>query len=223
MKRICAALALLCLLAGCGSAGAGPVAMKDTTAQTTEQTTITVTKEQAMRLYEEFLAGKRDAKFQPPYNGEVCIDTLFTGDEWDRYAFFDMNDDGVPELHIRSSHGIYDIITCKGDELTVWGCPGHYAEPLNNGAILVTRHSADGSSYAYIEYDFYGNEQLRINFAKGLIPSLINGKYVYDENIGYWFEGEQVSMEEWDALTEPYFSIGSDKIEWIDVAPSAQQ
>jgi len=228
MKRLCAALALLCLLAGCGSAGASSVAMEATTtqtmAQTTEQTTIAVTMEQALLLYQEFLAGERSAKTRNEntrYGEEVCIDDIFLGDGGDRYAFFDVNGDGIPELHVHRMD--YTILTCEDGELLAWGDFHHMSKLLNNGDILLKRLPGAGYnvSYDYIELDLNGNEQSRIGFARSM-PHMINDELIFDENSHYWFEGKEVSMEEWDTLTEKYLSVGSVEIEWIDIAPSAQ-
>ena len=162
---------------------------------------------QALKLYEEFLVGQRNARLNNGY-------AVFAENEWIRYAFFDMNKDGIPELHVRGN-GTYSILTCRDGELVVWASPDYYAEPLNNGAILSMRDEGFSIQYHYIEYDFSGNEQVRIDFGK----ARPNDKGVYDENSAYYFEDKQVSKEEWDALTEKYFSIGSDKIEWINVEP----
>ena len=166
---------------------------------------------QAMKFYEEFLASNRNAKLM--YEGNL-VDADFSSLKWIRYAHFDMNGDGIPELHI-VANGIYRILSCRDGELVVWAAPGIDAKPLENGAVLGTRDEGYCIRYWYEEYDFSGNVQLRIDF--GIAGP--NDKGEYDENSAYYFEDEQVSKEQWDTLTEPYFSIGSDKIEWIDVEP----
>jgi len=175
-----------------------------------------ITMEQATSLYQDFLVCERGAIWDD--EDEIYSDFVFEGNERDRYAFFDMNGDGVPELHTNSDRGYY-IFTCSNDGMIVWACHNS-GGPLNNGATLSERDSSDtGTEYTYIEYDFFGNEQLRIEFGK-YHARFFNGEKIYDESSDYIFEGEQVSKEQWDALTEPYFSIGSDKIEWIDAEPS---
>jgi len=167
--------------------------------------------ERAMSLYQEFLASDH------PQESEGAI---FYKNEWLRYAFFDMNGDGIPELHLRTLF-YYDILTCRNGELCVWKSLNTVAEPLNNGAVLITRTDLDNfSGYTYIEYDFLGNETLRIDFGESSKHFFNDDGWIYASTSYYYFEGEEVSKEEWDTLTEPYFSIGSDKIEWIDVEPS---
>jgi len=159
----------------------------------------------ALLLYHEFLSGEHDAKSE---NGIVQIADIFRGDEWNKYAFFDMNGDSIPELHVRSS-GPYFIIMCWEGELIIWGGGWSYGcQPLNNGAILWERPGGanDTTSYSYQEFDFFGNEQLRVAFDSSITN---DGVSVYS------FEGETVTKDEWDTLTEKYFSIGSDKIEWF--------
>lgn len=174
----------------------------------------------ALEMYEEFLRGERDI------SSTYCIDygnrietktheiSIKNVDSYatESYALFDMNGDGIPELHLRTN-GPYTIITYRNNELVVWSSWWRYAMPLNNGTIL---NAVEGSgpphiSYAYIVNDFYGNEVLRISFDKGDID--YDGDY--DENDDYIFENVKVSKDYWDKLTEKYLSIGSDKIEWF--------
>ena len=120
--------------------------------------------ERAMSLYQEFLASDN------PQAGE---ESLFYKDEWKRYAFFDMNGDGIPELHIHSQY-VYNIVTCRDGELHIWKSLNTCAEPLNNGAVL-----------AYKEYDFFGNEKLKINFGK--FHAQIKVNYMFNTNFNWGF------------------------------------
>ena len=163
----------------------------------------------ALELYNEFLMGERTAK---PKKGdyEISINDIFFGNEWNewnKYAMFDMNGDGIPELHIRSV-SFYEIFTYKEEALISWSGFMSRSAPLNNGAVLTVRHGGANSTttYFYQEFDFNGNERMRVDFDSA------------ESNEGipvYFFENTEVSKKEWDALTEKYLSIGSDKIEWI--------
>ena len=203
MKKLlplCLTIIFLMAMWGCGKQPASP---QETSPATTSYED---TPESAMLLYQEFLASDN------PQAGE---ESLFYKDEWERYAFFDMNGDGLPELHIHSRF-VYNIVTCKNGELHIWKSLSTCAEPLNNRAVLETRTGMPlRTQYTYYEYDFHGNEQLEVVFLKAM-AHLDNNKWIYDENSDYWFGNKQVSKEEWDSLTEPYFSIGSDKIEWME-------
>jgi len=162
----------------------------------------------AMNLYGEFLAGERNPKGHEYPRGAI-----------DRYAYFDMNGDGIPELHVQFGiTGNYYILSCKDSELFFWGVYAYCSEPLNNGAVLTERPVGMNGivSYSYFEFDFCGNEQLRIDFAK----ASPNSEGFYDKNSDYFFENTKVSKDKWDALAKKYFEIGSDKIEWISIVLS---
>jgi|GEM_PF-7107614 len=211
-KIVCLCSILLCFLSACGKPVEPPLPEASTVTSTQEAVASTHedTPESAMLLYRDFLASDN------PQESEGAI---FDKDGWLRYAFFDMNGDGISELHIHTRFYYY-IMTCKNGELQIWKSLNTCAEPLNNGAVLETRIGTPMlTQYAYIEYDFDGKEQLRIGFIKAMAADTINGEWIYDETSEYWFGSEELSMKEWDARAKPYFSIGSDKIEWIECKP----
>ena len=216
-------LIVICLVTlwGCTEAPQSPQEFSTvlTTAPTATSTTkqastmpIIVTAEQAVKFYEEFMKGERGAIIR--VEGRPAVKADFATRDWIDYAYYDMNGDSIPELHVRQD-SVYRILTCRDGEVVVWGGASVFAEPLNNGAVLDFRDSLYNISYAYFEYDFFGNEKLRIDFRK----AMPNEKGGFDETSDYYFDGKQVSKEEWEVLTEPYFSIGSDKIEWIEYVP----
>jgi len=166
----------------------------------------------AVKLYDEFLRGERSVELG---DAKVRIGDIFRGDEWDRYALFDMNGDGIPELHVRSS-GPYEIISYRDGELVPWESFWSYSKPLNNGALLSERPGGANSTiaYAYSVFDSYGSEQLCVRFEK----ANPNDDGAYDENSDYFFEDVKVSMDEWNALTGKYLSVGSDEIEWMSLS-----
>jgi hypothetical protein len=90
------------------------------------------------------------------------------------YAVYDMNHDGIPELHVRPGPGHYTIYTYdKKPEYiyypngptvwTGWSYSSSFVLPLNNGATLGHRpgtYSGVASNfYTYSVYDFFGQEQ----------------------------------------------------------------
>ena len=196
---------------------------QETSTITTTITTTVVPIEQIMKLYEDFLSGEQRVNDQTGYT--IHADSIFMRDNGDpsydefakryTYAYFDMNGDDIPELHVRGVG--YVILTYASGELIVWCSFGPAVKPLNNGAVLNELYSAEQSriSYYYLTLDFYGNVQQRVDFRK--VNS--NRDDIYDETSEYWFGDKEVSKEEWEALTEPYLSIGSDKIEWIEYKP----
>jgi len=169
--------------------------------------------ENRLNLYKGFLAGEQSAEFD---GNIITINDIFEfNDEkiksQNQYALFDMNGDGLPELHLRSVR-LYYILTVRDNKLVIWCANSAYAKPLNNGAIIHMRPGGapPHESYIYIVLDFYGNELLRLYFEK--YDSDYNG--IYDENDLYLFEKAEVSKADWDKLTEKYFSIGYELIEW---------
>jgi len=171
------------------------------------------TNDRVILAYSEFLKGSINAK-----DGEniININDIFRYDEdkqieYNKYALFDMNSDGLPELHVRSVSN-YDIFTYQEGQVILWHQAPSYCYPLNNKAIFYTR---DGGApthidYAYIICDFYGNEVFSIEFTKG--DESNNGNY--DKNATFIFDGVEVSKATWDLLTKRYFSVKSDLIEW---------
>jgi len=161
--------------------------------------------------YDNFLNGNIDAEVREE---TININDIFINDndeqiKYNQYALFDMNGDGIPELHVRSVADYY-IFTYKDDKVVLWYVDVAYSYPLNNGAVLYMRPGGGPThiSYQYTLFNFYGEEIYQITFIK------------YDENYNeeeamFLFDDVELSKEDWDLLTERYFSIESDLIEWI--------
>ncbi len=138
-----------------------------------------------------------------------------------KYAFFDSNGDGIPELHINSARYYY-ILMYLNDELKIWKnlspYPHYYA--LKNGAFISHRFGAAPISdeYCYFIFNFLGDEITELSFSK----YDKNGDGIYDVNDEYLFDYISVSKEIWEDLTSRYLyidSLGSEQIrneiEWI--------
>lgn len=173
----------------------------------------------AFAAYNNFLAGNieaQDLKHEIS-DGVINIkDISLEPDLKTYYALFDMNRDGIPELHLRPiMGGSYAIFTYLDGEIVLWHEGTDYESPLNNGAILYER---DGAAPTHINYyclvlDSDGNEISRVYFAKyhSVDESGLNESTDYDVFI---FEDKEVSKEEWNALVNEYLSIPSDLIIW---------
>ena len=172
----------------------------------------------ALALYRGFLSGEQGAK-----HGEetIYIDDVYQFENektTHRYAFFDMNGDGMPELHVRSARD-YSVLTYRDSELVVWQRFSRNCESLSNGAVLYARHSI-GWIYEYYVMDFYGNVVLTINFER----FDVNGNDVYNDEIDEcYFERISVTDDEWIALTEKYLSVELAPIDWIYVLDDGQE
>ncbi|MBD3920898.1 hypothetical protein H8B09_19180 [Paenibacillus sp. PR3] len=170
------------------------------------------------QLFRDFLQGKVIAKDKN--NDEIRIEDYFgskTLDSTDEYALYDMNHDGLPELHVRGGIS-YLVFTVIDKQLVLWHDFTGYDIPLNNGAVLYSRDGAAPKhvDYQYSVFDFYGNETLRIGFSKYSSND--------DENYDTYFfnDGDEdvqiASKTDWDKLTRKLLSIKSDKVEWHPIA-----
>ena len=179
--------------------------------------TASKTEPDPLTMYREFLNGERSAQ-----DGEYTyhIDDIYEYEDetyWNRYALFDMNGDGTPELHVRSVRDYY-IFTCIENVFKVWCENSHYNWPLNNGALLFVSQSigpkwiSTNTNYRYQVFNFYGEELFSIAFGK----CDMNGDEVYDDEgeDEYYFEDLFITKAQWDTLTAKYFAVTSDLITW---------
>ena len=78
------------------------------------------------------------------------------------YALFDMNDDGIPELHLRPIvGGSYVVFTYLDGQIVLWHDGPDYESPLNNGVILYERNGAAPThiNYYYLVLDSDGSQR----------------------------------------------------------------
>ncbi len=117
----------------------------------------------------------------------------------DRYALFDVNNDGIPELFIDAA--IDHILAFDGVNLAEWYSSMSWMgiQLLKNGAVLDI-HSSTGVFYNYLTFGPGGIEKF-IHFSSP--PKGESGQFYY------YGEGEsepsqKVSKDEWETLTKPY-------------------
>ncbi len=173
----------------------------------------------ALVAYNDFLAGSikaQDLKNEIS-DGVVNIkDITLEPDLKTYYALFDMNEDGIPEFHLRPiAGGSYAIFTYLNGQIVLWYEGTDYESPLNNGAILYERAGAAPThvNYSYLVLDSDGNEISRADFSKyhSVDESGLNESADYDV---FLFDNKEVSKDEWNSLTKEYLSISSDLIIW---------
>lgn len=162
-----------------------------------------------MAIYQAFLKGGVSVN----KNGAICtLEQYFTLESGDyRYTFLDMTKDGVPELCI---HSLPDLIffTIKDGVVHLWHSEGRLeSKLLNNGAVLYERHGGAPPhiNYEYYELDQNGNVKFSISFAWWDKADVNDTPY-------YEVASKQVTKEEFEAKTEKYLSIGSDKLVWYN-------
>ena len=177
---------------------------------------------EALTAYDDFLAGSIDAQDIDHEISEGVItikDISLEPDFQTYYALFDMNQDGIPELHLRPIvGGSYAIFTYLDGQIVLWHDGPDYEAPLNNGAILYERDGAAPThiNYYYLVLDSDGKETSKVYFSK--YHSIDEGSSTesadYDEFI---FDDKKVIEKEWNSMTNEYLSNSSDSIIWNEV------
>lgn len=177
---------------------------------------------EAIAAYNNFLAGSinaQDLKHEIS-DGVVKIkDISLEPDFKTYYALFDMNGDGIPELHLRPVvGGSYVIFTYLDGQIVLWHSGPDYESPLNNGAILYERDGAAPThiNYYYLVLDSNGNETSKVSFSKYHSVDDSGKTESTDYNV-FMMEDKEVSEEEWNTLTKDYLSNSSDLIVWKEL------
>ncbi len=182
----------------------------------------TVEYKNAVQAYDEFISGNIGA--QDSSLG-VCGDPIqFSDIYWNEgvkssIAVYDMNNDGIPELHILpTAFGGYNIYTYHDGQVVLWYGGSEYEHPLDNGAILYVRPGGapTHSDYWYAVLDNDGNVLSRIYFSK-YHKSEENGQTESDDYEQFFLEENEVSKEEWEARTREYLSASDDSIVWYKI------
>jgi len=176
----------------------------------------------ALVAYNKFLVGSIDAQDSKNEinDGVVNIqDISLEPDLKTYYALFDMNEDGIPELHLRPIvGGSYAVFTYLDGQIVLWHDGPDYESPLNNGAILYERNGAAPThiNYYYLILDSDGNEISKVDFSKyhSVDESGLTESTDYDV---FMFEDKEVSEDEWNSLTNEYLSNLNDLILWNEL------
>ncbi|MBD5498473.1 MAG: hypothetical protein HDR11_12040 [Lachnospiraceae bacterium] len=164
--------------------------------------------EEAYRAYEEFLAGERSV------GSEDIYDLITPTGEPDKrynasYCIWDVDGDGVPELHILSGRE-YTIYSYEDGEM-VW-FQAFFSRPweyvlLESGAFLNLDYQGyeDGEIcyYYYFELDENGNEVNALRFEW----KDTNRNNVCDEEDAFRFADSPCTPEEWLAKTDKYLYV----------------
>ena len=169
----------------------------------------------AIKAYNEFLNGKISAKDKNT-NKTFNINkiTNMNGNPGiDRFALFDVNGDGIPELHTCAM--TYLVFSYQDKQVVLWYESGHnFMEGstymLENGALFAFSATI-GRSYDYTTFGPDGTAAT-ISFFDA---ATFDGQDV-PENASYSFRGKDVSKKEFDTLTKKYISLSKKpaSIEW---------
>ncbi len=123
------------------------------------------------------------------------------------YAIKDLNKDGVPELLFWNSY-MFEVYVFESGAIKKvdYSQSSLYHGPtdvLENGAILY-KNTGTGHEYCYQTLN-----------ADNTVTKLFFEEIWWSENETlYRFDGKNVSKDEWEALTKPYFDIPKAQIEW---------
>lgn len=180
-----------------------------------EENEETVESDGRLSQYKAFLQGEISSKSkekEPRYLDSFCFDSNPKNHKI-KYALFDMTGDGEPELHVHTGD-TYSIHTIENNQLIVWYDGDRHGKPLNNGAILEKVEST-GVHYGYTVFNSKGEKVLSVGFSKPPKGAIWSGyKYSFDTGNG----DVELSKKEWEKLTKPFLSVGSDKIVWKDIS-----
>ena len=173
--------------------------------------------DEAMRVYDEFLAGER--MLENP--GGRTIADMDDGNM--KYLIYDINGDHIPELHIQTA-GDYYILAYRNNVLFILFHEQveealKYYGVCKSGEIVYKYTIENEESYSFYKFEFSGNEYKTIGFYR----NDSNGNGVYDEDDEYECNGDICTLEEWISRAEGYLCIHKngdvqvlDLIEWKD-------
>lgn len=157
-------------------------------------------------IYDNFLSGKTEAIDKEGYNRNIS----YYCEGIQKYAFYDMNGDAVPELIVKSRISL-DIFWINNHELALWHSDSAYARPLNNMALLYERAGGapEHTDYMYTVLGYHGEELYKTAFSE--YATEIQGVQYGNR---YFIDDIEVTKETYDSQSEQFLKIGDDKIEW---------
>lgn len=164
---------------------------------------------EALSAYNDFLNSKKAAVSRE--NGK----TFYITELYDisgqpginDFTFYDVNNDGVPELHTRSL--FYDVYSYQNGQVVEWYNSGSNfmngaIYPLENGAIFTEKLST-AKEYFYTSFN-----------SEGTATTVYFSFQEYNDSKSFLFGNKTVSSEEWDSLTKEYFVLSQNKadVQW---------
>lgn len=201
MKRTALPLFLaLALLTGCG-----PTAFSESgnimSTGTVEPTPSPMTPEEAAVLYARFL---QDDVTTLDTSGRNCYHSQFySGLDMERamdiYFVQDLTGDGIPELY-NNNPGHQPIWSVKDGQVIIIGGTDTCTKIAPNGGYFYHRPGG-GPTHDRYWYQWLSPE------SKTLPEASFSDWHPGDEPDYYEFNGEEVTKEEWETLTAPYFAL----------------
>jgi len=201
------------LLASCRENN-NPVAPVVNTTTAINDATPTLTNEysQACSAYREFLLGQRTDD-----RGSLLYYEYYTYDTYEsEFTFVDINNDGIPELHFRSSN--YNIYTYRNGLVIMVNSFSRYAELLNNLAVYSDfwdRNPQTEATRRYVEFGEDLKPCFSLDFDYDNISEIYRVAYLNQDVPIY------ITKDEFIAITSPIITYCTDPknydtIAWIN-------
>jgi hypothetical protein len=146
----------------------------------------------ALRAYRAYLLNQRSIA-NGAYFGQIFMVKP------PKFALIDMNDDGIPELHVRGGGG-YCVFGYADGKITLWAKFGPDTLLLNNRAFY-THDWQNGNTYEYNEPDFH-------NIGKGY-AAIHKFKFRYSDYAGKhsYGMGRGGILENWKTVSKDAYEI----------------
>ncbi len=155
---------------------------------------------ETIAAYNKFLNGEIPLKTE---QGDYLVTQLgTTGQGIASYALGDVTGDGVPELFIHEDY--YGVLSFDGTHMVEWYTSMSWQRLylLKNGDVLDC-HTSVGITHNHVSFDAVGTTK-QVSFTEPLEG---------DPTPAYFFEGDEVTKQEWDTLTKPYFAAMENPVE----------
>lgn len=167
------------------------------------------------KIYEQFLNGQIQVENKD--GKKYLIEELFKNSDDIKYLFFDIDNDGNQELHIRDTRSYY-IFKSRKDKLEIIYDGTSYEYPIAKENLIgvlyyreggapfhetyyFTRFQEDGKTIRESVYEWYDND----------------GDYRMGKEDVYFKNGEEQEKEVWKIETKVYREINRMEIQWTGI------
>ena len=165
--------------------------------------------QKAAEIYNLFLENKAKANINnSEYSLTQYIERNSAAGMKLEYTFFDMNDDGISELHLKSPRS-YDIFTVKGGKIELWYEGSPYENFTSDGNIFYCRYGGAPNNRKYIfkEPDFDGNVVSEVSWS---VYNLDDSGSITPDAVFYNGDGEEISKDEYYDYINKYDKVPYD-------------
>jgi hypothetical protein len=168
---------------------------------------------EAVRAYREYLLNRRSVVGYGAYS--LQISRLIAFGHSGEFVLIDMDDDGIPELHLKTGDHYY-IFGYENEGVFLWEDAMSNTELLHNRALYTKPWNKEEGNFWYAEYDHDGGRKYTFK-VKGESGRL------YIDGSALWAYGindnlKDATKAEIDKISAPYteFAKNRDMIPWTD-------